>query len=197
MKVKYDGMVVPDELKEICTVGKYSYADGGSPNIILHTIHSKLTIGNFCSFGPHCNIFLGSEHRTDFVSTFPFSNIFEDVPIIESAKTKGDVVIGSDVWIGAHVTILSGVTIGHGAVIGACAVVAKDVAPYSIVAGNPIKEIRKRFSMQQIEKMLEIQWWEWGDEKIQNAVSMLMGNEIDRFIVKNRRQHADAKGDKD
>lgn len=126
--------------------------------------------------------YVGSEHRVDFVSSFPFSTIFEDVPSIECSTTKGDIVIGSDVWIGSHVIILSGVTIGHGAVIGAGATVTKDVAPYTIVAGNPIRVIRKRFTESQIEKLLQVKWWEWNDEKIAQHVSCLMADNIEVFL---------------
>lgn len=183
MKAHYEGMAVPSHLQGICEVGKHSYTDGGSPNIILHQIHGKLIVGSFVSIGPHCNIFLGSEHKTEFVSTFPFSRLFSDVPYIESIKSKGDVVIGSDVWIGGYVTILSGVTIGHGAVVGAGSVVAKDVAPYTIVAGNPIREIRKRFSEEQIAKLLGIKWWEWDDERIEQSITYLMSNGIEEFLL--------------
>lgn len=176
---------MPPLLDGVCTVGKNTYADGGSPNIILNQVNGKLSIGSFCAIGPHCTIFLGSEHQTSFVSTFPFSRLFDHVPIVETVKTKGDVVIGSDVWIGASVTILSGVKIGHGAVIGAGSLVAKDVAPYTIVAGNPIREIRKRFSERQIDALLAIKWWEWADEKISTVLPLLMSEKIDEFIEGN------------
>lgn len=55
----------------------------------------------------------------------------------------GPVVIGSHVMIGANTTILPGVTIGDHAVVGAGSVVHKDVAPYSFVAGNPLRVIRE------------------------------------------------------
>lgn len=183
MNAKYEGLSVPPSLKDICEVGKHSYADGGSPNIVLHKDGmSKLIIGSFVSIGPCCNIILGSEHRTDFVSTFHFSNRFDNVAHINGVATKGDIVIGSDVWIGGYVTILSGVTIGHGAVIGAGAVVSKDVAPYTIVAGNPIREIRKRFLDTQIDALLKIKWWELPDDMIHGVVPLLMGTNVDEFI---------------
>jgi acetyltransferase-like isoleucine patch superfamily enzyme len=183
MKPNRFSMSVPKELEGICEVGKHSYTDGGSPNIVIYKdIHSKLKIGSFVSIGPHCDIYLGSEHKTDFVSTFPFSKVFEGVPKIECIKTKGDVIIGSDVWIGSYVIILSGVTIGHGAVIGAGSVVAKDVEPYTIVAGNPIRELRKRFTEEQIKKLLEIKWWEWDDVILRDVIPYLMSNDIERFI---------------
>ena len=86
---------------------------------------------------------------------------------------KGDTVIGNDVWIGFDVTLMPGVKIGDGAIIGSKSVVTKDVAPYSIVGGNPAKEIRKRFEASQIEYLLELQWWDWPLEKITENLEML------------------------
>jgi putative colanic acid biosynthesis acetyltransferase WcaF len=56
----------------------------------------------------------------------------------------GDIVIGADVFVGARAFILPGVTVGDGAVIGACAVVTKDVAPWTVVAGNPARVVSLR-----------------------------------------------------
>ncbi len=58
-------------------------------------------------------------------------------------ETAAGVTIGEDVWVGGHSTILPGVTIGDGAIIGAGAVVTRDVAPRTIVAGNPARPIRE------------------------------------------------------
>ena len=52
------------------------------------------------------------------------------------------VVIGDKVWIGFGASILKGVTVGEGAVVGAKAVVTRDVAPYTVVAGNPARVVR-------------------------------------------------------
>jgi len=168
------------QYKDRCSIGKYSY---GSP--VLHFYKGpvcRLMIGSFVSFGLEVHIYVGGEHFTEYVSTYPFSEIFDDVENIECIRTKGDIVIGSDVWVGTGVAILSGVTIGHGAVIGAKSVVSKDVEPYSIVAGNPIREIRKRFTEEQRQKLLQIRWWEWEDEKINAAIPFLMNKNIDEFI---------------
>ena len=60
-------------------------------------------------------------------------------PTQRKLYSKGPVVIGNNVWIGDKVTILPGITISDGAVIGANAVVNKDIPPYSLAVGNPIK----------------------------------------------------------
>lgn len=172
------------ELEHVCSIGRYCYsADVGSLKIEFYNgPKCTLTIGSFVSIGPRVSIYVGGEHRTDWGSTYHFSEVFSDVEKIDCIRTKGDVVIGSDVWIGGNVVILSGVTIGDGAVIGAGAVVSKDVAPYSIVAGNPIREIRKRFTEEQRERLLRIKWWDWEDEKIDKIIPILMSGDIGKLI---------------
>ena len=113
-------------------------------------------------------------------STIKTQNINEHQVIM--TKTNGDVDIGNDVWIGEHVTIMSGVTIGDGAVIATNSHVVKNVAPYSIVGGNPAKLIKYRFTEEQIQKLLEIKWWNWNDEKINSYLPLLCSSNIDDFI---------------
>ena len=161
------------------SIGEYTY---GQPNIRLRG-GSKLIIGKFCSIGSNVTINIFDEHPLDFLSTYPFSVLKTDWPnsanIKEPKKMRGDIVIGNDVWIGSEAIILGGVTIGDGAVIGAHAVVAKDVAPYSIVVGNPAREIRKRLSEDSIMKLLEIKWWDWPIEKIRKHAGFLVSVDID------------------
>lgn len=156
---------------------------------------SRARIGKFCSVGSGCMIFLNENHRYDWVSSYPFgvtkvtSQGLTNFDIKEvrtgiMSKGNGDVTIGNDVWIGNNVTIMSGVNIGHGAIITEFSHVVKDVAPYSIVCGNPAKHIKYRFSEEQIEKLLEIQWWDWPVRKINQHLPVLMSNNIDEFIKK-------------
>ena len=164
---------------------KYSY---GNPNIHSYPGSGKISIGNFVSIAAGVNIFLGNNHRTDWVSTYPFGaineNVFNSFNCSNNGHpaTKGDVIIGNDVWIGSFATIMSGVTIGDGAVIAANSHVIKNVEPYSIVGGNPAKFIKYRFSKNQIEKLLEIKWWYWEDEKINKYTHLLCNENIDNFI---------------
>ena len=88
------------------------------------------------------------------------------------------VVIGHDVWIGHGATILPGVVVGDGAVIGAGAVVSRDVAPYTIVGGNPATEIKRRVSAEDIEKLVRIAWWDWPIEKITRHVRMISDGSV-------------------
>ena len=166
-------------------IGKYTY---GHTNIKTHTWGegAKLKVGSFCSIASNCNVYLGGNHRTDWVTTYPFGHInkhlFNTFDGTGHPKTNGDVIIGNDVWIGNDVTIMSGVTIGDGSVIAANSHVVKNVSPYSIVGGNPAKLIKYRFTNSQIQDLLTIQWWTWDDTKINQETPHLCNTNIDHFI---------------
>jgi acetyltransferase-like isoleucine patch superfamily enzyme len=164
--------------------GKHTY---GKPNVInVWKNSANLKIGNFCSIGANVDIYLGGNHRIDWVTTYPFGHINENIFNSFNGEghpfTNGDVIIGNDVWIASNVTIMSGVTIGDGAVIANNSHVVKNVEPYSIVGGNPAKLIRYRFTTEQIEKLLQIEWWNWEDNKINNYSHLLCNTNIDEFI---------------
>jgi acetyltransferase-like isoleucine patch superfamily enzyme len=120
------------------------------------------------------------------VSTYPFGHIhqgiFSGFNGAGHPGTKGDVIIGNDVWIGANSTIMSGVTIGDGAVVAGSSHVVKDVEPYTLVGGNPARYIKHRFTPSQIEKLLDIAWWNWEDAKIDRFTPLLCQGDIDKFI---------------
>jgi acetyltransferase-like isoleucine patch superfamily enzyme len=143
-------------------IGNYSYINPGS--VIL-----KTQIGKFCSIGSGVQIVVG-HHPTNLVSTHP---VFYSVskPFKTFAKKNHiaeylPVEIGNDVWIGDGALVLGGVKIGSGAVVAARAVVTKDVPPYAIVGGVPAKIIRYRFSEPEIIQLLNMQWWDWEENKI-------------------------------
>jgi acetyltransferase-like isoleucine patch superfamily enzyme len=164
-------------------IGKYTY---GNTNVNFENDNAKLVIGNFCSIGEKCNIYLCGNHRTDRVTTYPFGhinqNIFNNFNGEGHPSTKGDVIIGNDVWIGSNVTIMSGVTIGDGVVIANNSHVVENIKPYSLIGGNPAKIIRYRFREDQIENLLKIKWWFWDDEQINKSLSLLCNDNIDDFI---------------
>lgn len=161
------------------SIGKYSY---GIPTVRWWGEKSGLSVGKFCSIAKNVTIFLGGNHRTDWITTYPFSaqrpwKRFTGE--VEHPVSRGDVVIGNDVWLGSSCTILSGVSIGDGAVIAANATVTKDVPAYAIAAGNPARVVRMRFDGNQINKLLSLRWWDWDERVIQKNLSTLLSRNID------------------
>ncbi len=168
--------------EENVTIGDYSY---GKIKIKRYGKDTKLIIGKFCSFADNVTILLGGEHDYNWITTYPFFAHFSeclDENISPFKDSKGDIIIGNDVWIGYGSVILSGVTIGDGAIIGANSVVTKDIPPYAIAAGNPVKIYKKRFSEEIIKKMLEIAWWNWDMDKILKNASLLQSPNIEEFV---------------
>ena len=144
---------------------------------------ANLEIGNYCSFAADVKIFLGGEHRTDWVSTYPFNALHPEFSHIEGhPRSKGDVRIGNDVWLGRGAVVLSGVTIGDGAAVGAYSVVTKDVPDYAIVGGNPATVLKMRFPPEVVERLRAIQWWNWSPERVKRAVPYLQNSNIEEFI---------------
>ena len=158
------------------TIGRFTYGD---ENLLIKQWDegASLKIGSFCSIANSVSIFLGGNHRTDWVTTYPFGHIFHDelgrYKIDGHPKTNGNVSIGHDVWLGSRATIMSEITIGSGAVVAADSHVIKDVAPYEVVGGNPAKRIRLRFDDKVIGLLLQLAWWDLPVETIKNIVPNL------------------------
>ncbi len=175
-------------------VGDYTYYDdfddieNFEKNVKYHFdfIGDKLIIGKFCMIASGVNFIMnGANHLTNAITAYPFAIFgsgWEKAMDNKSYPQKGDINIGNDVWIGHNATIMAGVTIGDGAIIAANSTVVKDVEPYAIVGGNPAQEIRKRFSADKIEKLLDIKWWDWEIEKITENVQNLTGNDLNELI---------------
>lgn len=160
-------------------IGRGSY---GGLNIVRYPGDARLRMGSWCSVAADVKLFLGGEHRPDWVTTFPFNEEPGFRHIEGHPRTKGDVTIGNDVWIGREAMIMSGVAIGDGAVIGARALVVRDVPAYGIVVGNPAKLIRKRFDEETIARLLALGWWDWPDERIRRAVPLMLDRDVRRFL---------------
>ncbi len=158
-------------------IGKHTYGDP-----IRRGTGNTVTIGNYCSIAEQVLLDGGFNHNTRFISTYPFHSWFPECKVPSNILIKGDIEIGSDVWLGEQSVIMSGVKIGHGAIIGMRAIVSKDVQPYEIIVGAPQKVLRKRFTDEQIEKLLKIKWWEWSDSKVIENAHLLQSENIDPFI---------------
>lgn len=157
-------------------VGRFSYGVTAE-SILQWNEGANLEVGSFCSIARGVTFMLGGNHRSDWITTYPFGHIFkdifgEDVPP-GHPSSKGDIVIGNDVWIGDRATIMSGVTIGDGAVIAANSHVAKDVGSYEIWGGNPARKIRDRFPEDVRDLLLRIRWWDLPIESIRDNLHVL------------------------
>lgn len=168
------------------TMGRHSYH---RPKVIVFPGDTaRVFVGNFCSIYQDVEIIPGGNHHIHTVSSFAFRAHWNLPGSLEDGmpSSKGDVRIGNDVYIGMGAVILSGVTIGDGAVIGARAVVARDVRPYAVAVGNPAREVRRRFSDDAVDALLEIRWWDWPDEVIRERIDDLSGAAIEDFIARHR-----------
>ena len=180
-------------------IGDYTYYDdiedseNFERNVLYHYSFSqdKLIIGKFCALATGVKFIMnGANHKTSGFSTYPFyifGNGWEKVtPQEHELPFKGDTIVGHDVWIGYKSVIMPGVKIGDGAIIAAKSVVANDVAPYTVVGGNPARLIKQRFDDQTIQKLLEIAWWHWDIKKISANLEKIVSNNIDKLLsVKN------------
>ncbi len=174
-------------------VGDYTYYDDfekvenflANVKYLFDFTGDKLIIGKFCMIASGVTFIMnGANHLTEAISTYPFAIFgqgWENAMQNRAYPFRGNTIIGNDVWIGYNATIMAGVTIGDGAIIATNATVTKDVAPYSVVGGNPAKEIKKRFSEDEIERLLAIKWWNWPPEKITKNLHVLTGNKIQEF----------------
>jgi virginiamycin A acetyltransferase len=162
-------------------------------NIVTWSDEYKIILGKYNSIGRDCNFFLHANHRPDWVTTT--SQLWGPVtPEIAQMhmemghpSCKGDIIIENDVWVGAKSTIMSGVRIGNGAIVAATSTVTKDVPPYTIVAGNPAKIVKYRFTEDQIKSLLKISWWNWEEYIIKDNAKLMWSDNIDEFIKKHER----------
>lgn len=138
----------------------------------------KLIIGNYVCIASGVIILMGGNHNhhSEWITVYPFVEQIET-----SYEPKGDTIIENDAWIGMNAMIMPGVTIGEGAIVAAGSVVSKDVPPYTIVGGNPAKEIKKRFTDKEIEKLKEMRWFDWEREKIERAIHILSSSSINQL----------------
>ena len=176
-------------------VGEFTYiADTDYERHVTHHydfIGDKLIIGKFCQIAAGVEFVMnGANHQMNAVTTFQFYTLegwSMDPPAPADLPLKGDTVIGNDVWIGQNAVILPGVHIGDGAIIGANSVVGSDIAPYTVVAGNPAKPLRKRFDNELIGLLLEFRWWNRSIEEIDALIPLLTCGNLEKVKTELRK----------
>jgi acetyltransferase-like isoleucine patch superfamily enzyme len=169
-------------VRGLLEVGRFTY---GIPRLLTFGPDlPRVDIGAFCSIADGVAILLNGNHHPEWVSTYPFRIQLQMPGMLADGQpaSRGPVKIGSDVWFGREALILSGVTIGDGAVVGARAVVARDVAPYSIVVGNPARHVRYRFAEDVVEALVRLRWWDWPESKILESIPSLSDANVREFL---------------
>jgi acetyltransferase-like isoleucine patch superfamily enzyme len=179
-------VLTEENASERLVLGHRTYTHG-TPRVIVYRGDEphEVRIGSYCSIAEDVQFLVGGNHHPEWVSTFPFRAIFGLPGEFEDGQpaSRGPVTIGNDVWIGLGALVLSGVTVGDGAVIAAGALVTKDVRPYAIVGGNPAREIRRRFSDEQVDALLAARWWDWPEEELVSIVEILNSENVDELIA--------------
>ena len=169
-------------------VGDFTYiADSDFESHVTHHYEwngDKLIIGRFCQIAAGVEFMMnGANHQMNAVTTFPFYTLEgwnAEPPAKDDLPLKGDTVIGNDVWIGQNAVIFPGVHIGDGAIIGANSMVGRDVDPYTVVAGNPARVLRKRFDDELIDLLLKFRWWDREIDEIDALIPLLTCSDLEK-----------------
>ncbi|MCC0809279.1 chloramphenicol acetyltransferase [Methylobacterium sp. W2] len=146
------------------------------------------TIGKFCSIASHVRINPGNhpmERASQAHFTYRASAYWpgeEDEPAFFARRRALPVTIGHDVWIGHGAVILPGRSIGTGAVVGAGTILTRDVAPYTIVVGNPGRVVRRRFPEAIAERLQALAWWDWDHARLRRALPDFRALSIEDFL---------------
>lgn len=185
----------PTVRTELLEVGEYTYYDASEDqgsfeeDRMLYAFGpERLTIGRFCAIGPGSRFLLGGNHVTVGPTAYPFTmfpGAWQDATLatfLEHNPSRGDTVVGNDVWIGREVTVLPGVTVGDGAIIGTGAVVTRDVDPYTVVAGNPAREVKRRYSPRDADQLQAAAWWDWPIEYVTEHAATLMAGSVSDIV---------------
>jgi acetyltransferase-like isoleucine patch superfamily enzyme len=192
-KSKLGSTTYLQDQRPILEIGDFTYT--GRIRVINYEKTAPVTkIGKFCSIANDCVFTVVQDHPYEFVTTFPLylmlgeDEIKAQESFLDSKASKVDpsIEIGNDVWMGRGAQILSGVRIGDGAIIGANSVVAKNIPPYAIAVGNPVRIIRYRFTENEINQLLHIEWWNWPLEKIKENICVLNSANIRQLLKNNQ-----------
>ncbi|OKI41020.1 CatB-related O-acetyltransferase [Micromonospora sp. CB01531] len=182
-------------------IGEYTYYDDPERatefehrNVLYAYGPERLIIGRYCAIASGTRFLMaGASHPTMGVSTFPFTMFGgvwteKTLDIVAGMPSRGDTIVGNDVWFGFGALVMPGVRIGDGAIIAADAVVTADVAPYTIVGGNPSRPIRQRFDDTDVHRLLRAAWWDWPVDLVTEHARVLMAGapaDIARIAAEN------------
>ncbi len=175
-------------------IGAYTYYDDPENSedfernvlYLFPFVGDRLVIGKFCAIARGVRFIMnGANHKMSGFSTYPF-NIFGDgwervTPDQSEYPYRGDTVVGNDVWLGYEALIMPGVRIGDGGIVASRSVVTSDVAPYTIVGGNPAHPLKQRFPDDVISALLEIRRWDWDVEKISRNLEAIVGANLEKL----------------
>ncbi|MGU3362505.1 DapH/DapD/GlmU-related protein [Methylobacterium sp. M6A4_1b] len=146
------------------------------------------TIGKFCSIAAHVRINPGNhpmERASQSHFTYRASAYWPgeaDEAAFFARRRALPVRIGHDVWIGHGAVVLPGRSIGTGAVVGAGTILTRDVAPYTIVVGNPGRVVRRRFPEAIAERLQALAWWDWDHARLGRALPDFRALSIEAFL---------------
>ncbi len=160
-----------------CKIDKHSYLG-------YDCVAINCDVGSFVSIADR--VVMGSpDHPMNWVSTSPVFQKGRNSTPVKFAEFDTEqparISVDSDVWIGSDAIIKNGVHIGVGAVVGMGSVLTKDVEPYTIVAGNPARVIRRRFDDGLCEKLLASRWWLLPEDELRRCAQYI--REPEKFLA--------------
>jgi virginiamycin A acetyltransferase len=172
-------------------IGEYTYYDdpedseGFERNVLylFPDTGDRLVIGRYCAIARGVRFIMnGANHLLTGFSTYPFP-VFghgwdRAMPTAALWTDKGPTVVGNDVWLGYEALVMPGVRIGDGAIVASRAVVAADVPPYCVVAGNPARVVKQRFSPEVVAQLQAIAWWNWPADHVGAHLAAIMGGDL-------------------
>lgn len=163
------------EIGERCTLDNVSFGDYaycGPDCIIQNTNVGKFSnIAAMVRLGPtaHPMDRPTLHHFTYRRAAYGFADTDDEA--FFNARAARVLSIGHDTWIGHGAIVMPGLSVGNGAIIGAGSVVTHDVESWTIVAGNPARVIRRRFSPEVSEALEHVQWWDWDHDTLQTRLT--------------------------